>query len=279
MFSEGSEFMTESVNHTVAKSVNEPAIKGQDGKPATSEERKKEIREFWDAVLQGGETTQFRMYKYIRRAVAPLATGRTDITADSLVQIVAQTLFRRATSEPTSLEVSDFEQFRRLASGFGRKKLLNEVRKRDVYKKHVKSLPVTVDDQGAERTLEPAAPNADSPLGEMIVQEWSESFIEAVEGLPEPDRTIMRTALEVAYRDTVDPASPEANPAQDAGQDAGNAEGKARVKKITYRRVPFVREVHQALKDRGVELTEAALRMRIRRVGRGITDSLEGDGE
>jgi hypothetical protein len=104
---------------------------------------------------------------------------------------------------------------------------------------------MSVDDQGESRPLDPTDESTMSPVEQAILDEWSEAFIEAIESLPEPKLTIMRTALEVASQDT------------------------------PKRSRSFIREVHESLIAKGVDITEAALRMRIRRVG----DSIEAPPE
>jgi hypothetical protein len=146
---------------------------------------------------------------------------------------------------PGTLEVSDLDHFRNLARKFGRNKLSNATRKRDRYEARVGSLPMSVDDQGESRPLDPTDESTMSPVEQAILDEWSEAFIEAIESLPEPKLTIMRTALEVASQDT------------------------------PKRSRSFIREVHESLIAKGVDITEAALRMRIRRVG----DSIEAPPE
>lgn len=258
-----------------------------------NDDSKQSFREFWDAVLRGEKPAQFRAYDYIQRAVGNLARNRPDISADSLAATVARTLMRRAEDDPDSVEASDFDHFRNLARQFGVNKLRNAARKRDRYSKHVGSVPVTTDDQGNDVPLDPADWRQKSAPEQVILKEWSESFIEAVEGLAEPDRTIMRTALDVAFQhadnaaDVEDAASEprtadrlglsERSAAVDSTADEASDDGAKSAQRITYRRVPFVREVHQALAARGMQLTESALRMRIRRVGQSISRPLERD--
>jgi hypothetical protein len=224
-----------------------PVPKAEEADPIANQadESKKRFREFWDAVLRGEHNAQLKAYEYIRQAVAKYASRRPDISTDSLAHTVARTLLRRAENMPGTLEVSDLDHFRNLARKFGRNKLSNATRKRDRYEARVGSLPMSVDDQGESRPLDPTDESTMSPVEQAILDEWSEAFIEAIESLPEPKLTIMRTALEVASQDT------------------------------PKRSRSFIREVHESLIAKGVDITEAALRMRIRRVG----DSIEAPPE
>ncbi len=264
-----------------------------------NDDSKQSFREFWDAVLRGEKPAQSRAYDYIQRAVGNLARNRPDISADSLAATVARTLMRRVEDDPDSVEASDFDHFRNLARQFGLNKLRNAARKRDRYSKHVGSVPVTTDDQGNDVPFDPADWRQKTAPEQVILKEWSESFIEAVEELAEPDRTIMRTALEVAFRhaDNADDGEDAASEPRAAGRlglsdrsaaaeaandaaaneavDAASVSDAKSAKRITYRRVPFVREVHQALAELGMQFTESALRMRIRRVGQSISRPLE----
>lgn len=214
-------------------------------------DNKTRFRDFWERVLQGDENAQRRLYEYIQTAVHSVATRRPDISADSLVQTVARTIFRRVSEAQETVAPEDLSHFFNLIRRFGSHKLKNAGRKIDRYKERVGELPTTEDDQGTVRTLDPADESTLGAEEQMILQEWSEAYLDAVEQLEEPKRTIMKTLMEVAY---AEPAGPSLD-------------------KVESRK-PLIRKLHEKLKEQGFHFTEAALRQQVRRIGRRVILSL-----
>ena len=111
-------------------------------------DKKTRFHEFWERVLKGDENAQRRLYEYIQTAVHSVATRRPDISADSLVQTVARTIFRRVSEAQETVAPEDLSHFFNLIRRFGSHKLKNAGRKIDRYKKRVGELSTTEDDQG-----------------------------------------------------------------------------------------------------------------------------------
>jgi uncharacterized protein (UPF0335 family) len=236
------------VNDDGGKRMEEISMSNDGGSDADNKTR---FRDFWERVLKGEEEAQRRLYEYIKAAVQSVATRRSEISADSLVQTVARTIFRRVSEAQETVAPEDLSHFFNLIRRFGSYKLSNAGRKIDRYRDRVTDLPTFVDDQGTVQTLDPADESTPGVEAQLILREWSDAYLDAVEQLEEPKRTIMKTLMDVAYSDS-----------------AGTCLDKVESRK------PLIRKLYEKLKEKGLSLTEAALRQQVRRIGRRIILSL-----
>ncbi len=213
------------------------------------------FREFWDRVLKGEEEAGGLLFKYIEKAVQSVAARRPGVETESLVQSVARTIVRRAKDDKQreSVAANDFRHFFNLIRKFGQNKLNNEVRKIYRRKKYVREVPMVEDDDGEKRPIEPADDTTVLPEERLVLEEWSEACLEAVEQLDEPNRTIMKTLLEIGFAEVAE--SPPDEPIV---------------------RSKLVRKLHERL---GGTYTETALYRRVYRIGQSIGLALAEDEE